>query len=176
MIRLQPHSRLSHHPPMLARVSMVSRPNLADSTQSDAGPRAIAPTSSLSRARLGAVAWILRCAAALVFAGHGALAVSVNASWLPFFSVVGISEDIGRVLMPLVGVLDIALALLVVARPIPIALAWMTVWAFWTALLRPLSGQSVLDFFERGANWGAPLALLLLLGVPKTLKAWFRPL
>ena len=108
--------------------------------------------------------WILRIACAGIFAGHGVLALRTNESWLAFFPVVGISESSGRTLMPMVGVLDVFLAILVLVHPVRIALVWMTAWAFWTALLRPLSGQSILELVERTGNWGAPLALLLLMG------------
>jgi len=37
------------------------------------------------------------------------------------------------------------------------------VWGFWTALVRPLVGEPIWDFVERWANWGAPLALYLLM-------------
>ena len=65
--------------------------------------------------------------------------------------------------MSVVGTVDVLLAGLVLVRPLPLPLAWMTFWATFTALLRPLSGGSWLDFIERGANIGAPLALLLLI-------------
>ncbi len=106
--------------------------------------------------------WVLRVAVALEFAGHGTLAIMQKASWIPFVTYFGFSQDSAQVLMPLVGTLDIALAVLVLIRPIPVLLAWMTFWGLFTAALRPLTGHSILDFVERGPNWGAPLALLLL--------------
>jgi hypothetical protein len=146
-----------------------------DAARPIASERAAVDVRSQPLARSHFASWILRGAAALVFAGHGALAISVNVAWLPFFAVVGISAETGRALMPLIGLLDVALAVLVMVRPVPIAVLWMSIWAFWTALLRPLSGQSLLEFIERGGNWGAPLALLLLLGTPKRWSDWFRP-
>jgi hypothetical protein len=65
--------------------------------------------------------------------------------------------------MRVVGVLDFLLALHVLARPVLPLLAWMAFWGFFTATLRPLTGEAMVQFVERGANWGAPLALLLLL-------------
>jgi hypothetical protein len=73
----------------------------------------------------------------------------------------------------MIGLLDIALAILVLIRPIPLALIWMTGWALWTAALRPLSGSSIFDMVERGGNVGAPLALLLLRGWPRTWRELF---
>ncbi|MEK7516192.1 MAG: hypothetical protein AAB562_01195, partial [Patescibacteria group bacterium] len=73
------------------------------------------------------------------------------------------------------GGMDIALATLVLIKPMRPALLWMVFWGFWTALIRPLVGMPIWDFVERSANWGAPLALLLLLGgLPKTFF-WFKP-
>jgi hypothetical protein len=72
-----------------------------------------------------------------------------------------------------VGLLDMLVALIVLLRPIRLVLLWATFWGFWTALLRPLVGEPIFDFIERWTNWGAPLALLLLLGWPKRWREWF---
>ena len=77
-------------------------------------------------------------------------------------------------MMTLIGVMDIALAILVLVKPIRIALLWMALWGFWTALLRPIAGEPIWDFVERWANWGAPLALLLVQGWPKKSKDWWK--
>jgi hypothetical protein len=65
------------------------------------------------------------------------------------------------ILLPLVGAIDLSLAVLVLIKPIRIAVLWMAFWGFWTELLRPLAGEPIWDFIERWANWEAPLALLL---------------
>jgi len=61
--------------------------------------------------------------------------------------------------MLVVGLVDVALAILVLTKPIRPILLWMAFWGFWTALVRPLVGLPVWDFVERFANWAAPLAL-----------------
>ena len=119
-----------------------------------------------------AAKWVLRVASAAIFFGHGVLALGVKEAWIPFFFVVGMSAEHAHVWMPRVGILDIALAILVLIRPVPLALLWMTLWALWTASLRPLSGEPFVEFVERGGNWGAPLALLLLLPPPRSWRAW----
>jgi hypothetical protein len=92
-----------------------------------------------------------------------------------WFSVFGISDaGLATQLLFLVGVIDVALALLTLIKPIRLALLWMTFWGFWTALLRPIVGEPIWDFVERWANWGAPLALLLTVGWPKPFKEWFK--
>ena len=118
--------------------------------------------------------WVLRIAVAGEFIGHGVLAVQGKQAWIEWFSVFGITdEELAKLLLLAIGILDIALAILVLVKPIRIALLWMALWGFWTALLRPLVGESIWDFVERSANWGAPLALLLLISWPKKLREWF---
>lgn len=107
------------------------------------------------------------------FLGHGVFALQVKQNWLPYFTAVGMSESAGTVLLPLIGILDIAVALLALFWPLRIVLAWAAVWGFWTALLRPIAGEPIWDFVERWANWAAPLALLALQGFPRKLKDWF---
>lgn len=120
------------------------------------------------------IEWILRIAVAGEFIGHGAFALQGKKEWVGWFATFGISDPILALkIMFFLGLVDVALGILVILRPIPAALLWMAFWGFWTALLRPIVGLSFWDFVERWANWGAPLALLLLIGLPKTLKGWF---
>ena len=118
---------------------------------------------------------VLRIAVAGEFIGHGVFALQGKAQWVGWFSKFGVTDPgLSARLLFFVGLLDIALAALVLIKPIRLALLWMTFWGLWTALLRPIVGEPVWDFVERWANWGAPLALLLLMGWPKTLRDWFR--
>lgn len=115
--------------------------------------------------------WILRVAAAACFIGHGAFGLRRKQEWIPFFGVLGISPDDAYVLMPLIGAVDIAVGLAVLLRPSRVLLLYMTAWALWTAALRPLSGDTVFELFERAGNYGVPLTLLFLLG-PVRWGAW----
>lgn len=117
--------------------------------------------------------WILRIGIAGEFLGHGIFALGTKQAWIPYFTHFGFSQTFATTALPLIGALDLLVALLVLLRPYKIVLAWATVWGFWTALVRPLSGEPIWDFVERFANWAAPLALLLLKGYPKKLKDWF---
>ena len=120
------------------------------------------------------VEWVLRIAVAGEFIGHGVFALQGKPEWIKWFAQFGVSDPgIAAQLLYLVGSVDIALALLILMKPVRLALLWMVVWGFWTALLRPLVGMPIWDFVERWANWGAPLALLLLIGRPKTVREWF---
>lgn len=117
--------------------------------------------------------WVLRIGIIGTFIGHGVLALGINQSWIPFFMAVGFSKDAAITLMPMIGVLDIIVAVFVLIRPIRVVLAWAVVWAFTTALIRPIAGSPIWDFIERSANWAAPLALLYLQGLPKSAKDIF---
>src|SRR3989338_9323981 len=119
------------------------------------------------------VEWVLRIAVFGEFLGHGAFALQGKKDWIGWFSNFGVTDaGFAAQLLFVIGIIDITLAILVLVRPVRLALLWMVFWGFWTALLRPIVGMPVWDFVERWANWGAPLALLLLLGWPKSPKEW----
>lgn len=132
-------------------------------------PAALSDTAQPRR-----IAWILRLGAAACFVGHGAFGVITKAAWVPYFGVVGIGPDAAYVLMPVVGTIDILMGIVVLFSPRPFVLLYMAVWAMWTALLRPLTGEPIFETLERAGNYGVPLAMLLLLGWPRTIGAWFR--
>ena len=130
------------------------------------------PSHQLSGLNI-AVHWILRLACAACFIGHGAFGIITKESWVPFFEYFGIARQIAFDVMPLIGGMDITLGLLVLLRPRKILLAYMAVWAVFTALLRPLIGMSGWEFVERAGNYGVPLALLLLGNPGWHLRYWF---
>ena len=117
--------------------------------------------------------WILRIAVAACFIGHGAFGIITKAAWLPYFALFGIPEAWAWRLMPVVGVVDVAVGGLTLIQPIRAVLLYMTFWGFQTACLRPLAGQGVWELFERAGNYGVPLAFLLLLGAGRSLRDWF---
>jgi len=120
--------------------------------------------------------WVLRIAVAGSFFGHGMFAVQGKEGWFKYFNAVGIENpDTIISLLLLVGIVDIALAILVLVKPIRLALLWMAFWGLLTAMIRwPIGPDPIWDFVERWVNWGAPLALLLILGWPKSWKEWFK--
>ena len=139
-------------------------PEAADATPAVAPlPNAAPPLRHVT-----ALYWALRLACAFEFLGHGAFGVITKAAWVPYFGVVGIPERWAYRLMPVVGGFDIFLALLVLLKPIRIALIYMAVWGLWTALLRPLSGEPVWELVERAPNYLVPLAFLYLRGLPRS--------
>ncbi len=118
--------------------------------------------------------WILRIGIFGTFLGHGVFALLVKQSWIPYFTSIGISESTAVILLPLIGILDITVAIFALLKPIRVILIWATLWAFITALIRPISGEPIWDFIERTANWAVPLALLYLRGIPKRLGEFFN--
>lgn len=110
---------------------------------------------------------ILRFGAALCFIGHGAFGFITKKAWLPYFAVAGIPEPLAWKLMPWIGAVDVLAGMAVLFAPRRLPLLYMSVWATWTALLRPLAGEPVFEAIERAGNYGVPLAFLLLAGWPK---------
>ena len=124
-------------------------------------------------AREQTLSWLLRAGAGMCFVGHGAFGILRKPEWLPYFEVVGIPAGLAAALMPIIGFVDIAVGIAVFLSPRPVFLLYMAGWALWTALLRPLAGESVWETLERAGNYGVPFALLLLAGIPATCGAWF---
>lgn len=119
--------------------------------------------------------WILRLGVIGCFIGHGAYGLLTKEAWVPYFGVVGIDSAWAYRLMPWIGGMDVGLGLIMAVVPLPIVPLHLAVWGAWTALLRPLSGDSVWEFVERAGNYGVPLAFLVLAGVPRRLRGWFTP-
>lgn len=111
----------------------------------------------------------------MCFVGHGAFGVITKPAWVPYFGVVGIEPRTAFQLMPVIGAWDILMGVLVLITPRPAIALWMVGWAIWTALLRPLSGESFWEALERGGNYGVPLALLLLMTPPASWRGYFAP-
>ena len=131
--------------------------------------------SGTDTSRLKTVEWCLRIGAAACFIGHGAFGILTKEAWLSYFSVVGIDRELAYVLMPIVGSIDIAAAMLVLLSPRPAVLLYMTIWATWTALLRPLAGETFFEALERAGNYGVPFALLWMYATPTSLREVFAP-
>ena len=121
------------------------------------------------------IEWVLRISVAGEFIGHGAFAQRAKQDWIGWFAKFGVSDaGTATQILFILGMIDIALAILVLIKPMRLPLLWMIFWGFWTALLRPIVGMPIWDFVERWANWGAPLTLLLIIGWPKSAKEWLK--
>ncbi len=124
-----------------------------------------------------ALEWALRVGVAGEFIGHGVFALQGKEGWFKYFNAVGIN-DVGTIttLLFLVGILDVIVALIVLLRPIRAVVLWAALWGLWTALIRwPVGPDPAWDFFERWANWAAPLALFYMMGGRlRAVRSWFK--
>jgi uncharacterized membrane protein YphA (DoxX/SURF4 family) len=119
--------------------------------------------------------YTLRIASAMCFIGHGAFGIITKEVWCNYFGVFGIGHDMAYTLMPYVGTIDIIMGLLILFYPVRIVFAWLVIWGFITATLRPLSGEPFAELIERAGNYGAPLAMLLFT-YSKAGNNWLKPI
>lgn len=117
----------------------------------------------IEKIKLNPIEHILRLAVFFTFIGHGYLALIGNKKWVLYLETVGFSFEKATILIPVIGVLDILVAISILFKPQKYIVIWAVLWAFSTALIRPFAGESIWSFIERGANWGAPLALYFIL-------------
>lgn len=109
------------------------------------------------------ITWILRIGIACTFIGHGIFAFFVNPRWIRYLETVGFSASMAEQIMPVIGVIDFLVGLIVLIKPFRWVILYAFVWTLLTALIRPLSGESIWMFVERGSNFAAPMALYFLL-------------
>lgn len=106
------------------------------------------------------VSWVLRLTTTAMLAGHGALGLLVRK---PLFSMqysqIGLH---GAWIEPLVGGLELMLALAVLFRPECWVLIFVLAWKLATESLSPLAGSSIWVFVEHGGSYAAPLALAVM--------------
>jgi len=126
------------------------------------------------------IEWILRIALFGEFLGHGIFALQLKSTFIgmlvAFFGFAGINlaTSSANNIMYVIGTADVITAILALVFPFRLLLLWASVWAFLTALARPIAGDPIWDFVERFANIGVPLALLYVRGLPRKAKDWFR--
>src|SRR3989344_8231108 len=121
------------------------------------------------------IEWILRIALFGEFLGHGVFAIQLKTRFLEMLTAfTGITGDLAKTLLTGIGYLDIITAFLALIFPFRLLLIWASLWGFLTALARPIAGDPIWDFIERWANWGIPLALLYVRGLPKKAIDLFR--
>lgn len=113
--------------------------------------------------RIQSVEKILRVAIFLTFLGHGIVAIQGHLAWIDYLEFIGFSSDRASDILPLIGFLDILVALTILIKPYKYVVLWASIWAFSAALIRPLSGEEIWAFVERGSNWMTPLALYICL-------------
>ncbi len=107
--------------------------------------------------------YLLRMAIFLTFLGHGISAIKGNDLWLAYLEVVGFSLEKSKELIPIIGIFDVIIAFIILLKPYKYVVLWAVIWAFSTALIRPISGEPIWEFIERGSNWITPLILYILI-------------
>lgn len=121
------------------------------------------------------IEWILRIALFGEFLGHGIFALQLKPRFIELLTAfTGIAGEAANTTMLIIGGIDVLVAILALVYPLRLILIYASVWGFLTALARPIGGDPIWDFIERWANWGVPLALLYLRGIPKKWKELFR--
>jgi hypothetical protein len=110
------------------------------------------------------------------YIGHGAFGIIGKAQWVPYFNLFGFSDDQAWTLMPIVGTMDIVLGILILLWPTRLSMLHLAFWGVMTAMFRPLTGEGLWEeVFERGGNYSAAMALLVLSGVGGwSIKPWVR--
>jgi hypothetical protein len=122
------------------------------------------PMPALTEERAAAIGWILRTTTALLLVGHGGFDFAMHKDWNSYAAAIGISPATlaGHPLRPWAGWFECALGLLVFAWPGRGLLIFVFVWKLGTEALRPLAGEPIWEFIERGGSYGGPLALAWL--------------
>jgi len=109
------------------------------------------------------VEWFLRIGVFLCFLGHGIIAFGKNITWVPYLETIGFKGETALNIMFVIGIIDIIVAFVILVKPIKLIVLWACFWTFLTALIRPLSGESIWAFIERGPNWIMPIVLYIIL-------------
>jgi hypothetical protein len=126
----------------------------------------------LARSGEAIVFWMLRLTCAFEFLGHGMVGLATNPAWRAYFAVVGIPAATADRLMPLVGLADLTVGLLLLLAPRRPVVLYAAAWGTWTALLRPLAGQGGWELLEEIRNGLLPVSLLLLGGLGSDLPTF----
>ena len=97
-------------------------------------------------------------------------------AWVDYFLSLGFAEGTAWRLMPIVGTVDVLMGIFVLLSPCRAVLLWMTIWAAFTAFLRPWAGEPFWETLERAGNYGIPLAFLAMSGWARSWREWFEPI
>jgi uncharacterized membrane protein len=126
--------------------------------------------------------WIMRASIALLLIGHGGLGIWVQKKeWLDFFAYLGFDNAAVRSmhLSQWVGWCELIIGILVLISPLRWRasrgfLVFILIWKLTAEPLRPLVGQPIYQFIERGGDYALPLALWCLAGFLKRPHDRFR--
>jgi hypothetical protein len=126
-------------------------------------------STHLADAAYARVRAILLATTFLLLIGHGGFGVFDRKPLLgEHYAVVGMDA----VWVPPIGAFEMALALLVLMRPVPSVLLGIAFWKIGTEALYPLSGAPVWEFVERGGSYLAPAVAAVLPASARLLDSW----
>lgn len=127
------------------------------------------PAPVLTAKRASAIGWILRVTIALLLIGHGGFDFALDKDWSEYVAALGLSPSTlaTHPLRPVAGWFEAALGLLVLVWPTRPLLLFVLAWKVGTEALRPLAGEPIWEFVERGGSYAAPLALVWLQRWPR---------
>lgn len=111
---------------------------------------------------LNVIEYLFRFGIGMTFFGHGVMAINGNPNWFQYLEVVGINSKVALNTLLSIGIIDVVVALFLVIKPYKAIIIWAIFWTFLTALIRPISGEPIWTFVERGIIWLSPIALLKL--------------
>lgn len=122
-------------------------------------------SESLAPRRCERSRWLLRVAAATTFAAHGIKATCLAPSFVNLImgTFPSLSEDTAGHALRIIGLIDIALAVLILSTRWQTVAWYMAAWGLITALSRmtALGLAAYPDVLYRAANCGVPLAIAL---------------
>jgi hypothetical protein len=128
------------------------------------------PAPTLTATRASTIGWILRVTVALLLIGHGGFDFALHKEWSGYVAAVGISPSTlaAHPLRSVAGWFEAALGLLMLVWPTRNFLLVVFAWKLGTEALRPLAGEPIWEFVERGGSYAAPLALGWLQAWPRS--------
>jgi len=115
-----------------------------------------------------ALSWAMRICIALLLIGHGGFGITHlhDKEWIGYLGSLGVSPDAASPrLIAAIGWFEVCLGLAVLVKPHRGLILFVLAWKIGTELLRPLAGEPMWEFVERGGDFYLPVALLLVLGV-----------
>ena len=126
----------------------------------------LSPVTSgpVSAERLRAGGFVLRTSIVLFLIGHAGLALfQQKEGLLSLYAKAGLPSTIGGVaLAPTIGWFELALALAVLLKPVRALLLAVCALKIAVGLLSPAAGAYWWEFIEHGADYMAPIALILI--------------
>ncbi len=115
------------------------------------------------------VKWMLIVSVSMTFATHGMEAIQLNPAFRDLliggFETISVTVfgPVSEVLLRLIGVMDVALALLIIFFQRKLWFLWMAAWGALTALSRPIAFGDILweDALLRSGNCLIPVIIIL---------------